>query len=449
MVCPECGQQFTVPMTSIAAGLVEGDFWIQKSLGSGNIGEVFLAKRLKGNEKIILKALTPAVTVDPLATNAFLTQLQQAASSVEHPNFSNVVEVSEMAGHTICVMPYVPGECLDRLITKKDTMSERDALKVILKVGRFMRIGWEQSRLVHGSIRPGNILLDGEGEPHILEAGNFKRLLAGNVLSLDHLNKAGSVADYMSPDDAQGVQQLDCRSDIYSLGATLFFMLTGSRPYNGTNTTEVLHNHLNAPVPDPQDYNNDISDDAADLILDMMAKNPDERFQTWRDLTNEIKKLLRTAARGTETELALKTQMHMRAAPHEAPAATKGNNVMVLAVAGIVVFLLLGMAVVGIVLMVGNGNQRKKKRPKVVQTKPDKVPNRRESTPKSSVFDKKIETILKYYEKDKVKRGQFAIERLQMLEATVAKTPGEKKIVQTKIAAIQNEMGKSGGNPPK
>ncbi len=444
MVCPECKEQFRVPITNITAGLVEGDLWIQRSLGTGDIGEMFLAKRLSNNQKLYLKALTPAVTVEPQATNAFLAALSRAGD-LSHPNLLPVVETGMMAGQHIYVMPFQPGTSIQALVDAEGPMPERDALKIAMKTARCLRMVNEERGLVHGSLKPGNIVVDDEGEPYILELGNFKRVLAGSMLTLDHLNKAGCVADYMSPEQAQGWPQLDARSDIYALGATLYFMLTGRKPYEGPDTRTVLHHHLNSGVPDPRKLNSEVSAETADLVFGMMDKDPEERYQSWRELVDEMKDLLRSHAPGTETEIALKTQLHMHSMQIEQAAHQSKSPVMLIVMAFVAV-LMLGLIILGLVFAMMQEDPVKDPAPVNLERRIDRrvTRNRQNArrppdTPGSRinpVLQKKIEAILKFHKKNPEKTD-FAVERLQMLLARDAKTDGEKAAVEKEIERLK------------
>ncbi|MCJ8329326.1 MAG: serine/threonine protein kinase [Lentisphaeria bacterium] len=302
MGCRECGSVFNVPMTSVTSGMVDSGFWIQKYIGRGDVSEVFIAQQTSNKEKIFMKFLSPAVSGNNQAADSYISQLL-VSRQFQHPNIIPALDSGMMSEHPFIAFAYVDAHSLNDLIHDEGPMEEKDALKIIIKATRPLRYVWEEFNTVHGAVKPSNIKVDDDGNVFLIDFCNNKRLLAAGGITLDGMNHSGTVADFMSPEQAKGFNELDCRSDIYSLGVTLFYLLTGQTPYTGTDTTQILEQHLSAPVPDILEHNTEISDDCVDLIYDMMAKDPDERILDWVELGSRIKPLLKRGKVGSQTNL--------------------------------------------------------------------------------------------------------------------------------------------------
>ncbi len=461
MSCPECGMNFTVPMTCLTPGMVEGNYWIQKSLGSGDISEVFLAKKVSDNEKVFLKVLSPAVTGNKAVVEYFLNEMRRS-QEIEHPSVVTVLEAGEISGHYFVAQPYIEGECLDVRIARDGPMKERDALKVIIRVARALRYAWENHNTAHRAVKPANILLDADSEPFLLDFGNPKQVLAAGGLTLDHLNQAGTVADYMSPEQAQGWYELDCRSDIYSLGATLFYLLTGAKPYTGTNTTQVLQKHLTAPVPNPCKRNQDVSEEAAAFLRTMMAKNPDNRFQSWGKVIGQLKELLKALHHpGATTQMILNTQQFHVPRPRTAttppiPAPLRQKTaVMPIVLLCVIVLLLVGGLIGGFLLLRPKSPAPPiHEPPRVEETTPRPKPTEKVVTPPKTVTKpKKKDRLQRQYERldkqytrkhltEHPKKFRDAIESYEKLLKQAAGTKHEKTLKGrvTKLKKLQAEI---------
>ena len=315
VLCEMCGQQFVVPLTGVTAGHVENDLWFQRELGQGNLGQVFEGKNLKTNEKLALKVLTPAICVEPEAVQAYINELMRGGE-VQVPRWHGVCVNSVVSGQYCYGYPLVAGDCLSQVLAEEpDAFTIADALAIVMRIAKTLGRVWQQHQLIHGSLHPGNILLDEDDKPHLLEPCNFKRRLAGGELTMDHLNYAGTVADFMSPEQAQGWEQADPRIDVYALGGVLFYMVAGEKPVHGDSARDVLHNHVNQPPPDVRAFNDDAGNDVAELIMAMMDGDVDERMQDWKEVFGTAKACRQayTSSNLTETVMAPAPAMKTRA----------------------------------------------------------------------------------------------------------------------------------------
>lgn len=305
--CSVCNGKFAIPLTNFTAGMVSGNYWLQKCIGTGNISQTFVAKRMDDNEKVFLKILSPCVTVVHEDVEQFMIEMCRS-HQIDHPNLLSVYETGKMNGHYYLATRFVNGECLDKRIERTGPLSEKEALRLCLKIARILRSCWHDYGIVHRAIKPQNILVNDAGEVFMLDVGNCKQLLISDDVPLERMDNLGTLGDYMSPEEAKGVVDVDCSSDIYSLGATLFFLMTGTKPYVGSDTTQVLLKHLNEPTPSVAQRSGDVTESTAKFIRSMMDSDQDNRIFSWREVVSTLKQLLKSKTLGTGTDRALKTQ---------------------------------------------------------------------------------------------------------------------------------------------
>ena len=200
-------------------------------------------------------------------------------------------------------MEFVDGETLHRLMLREGLMEEKLALKVALDVAHALGHA-HLHRIVHRDIKPGNIMLSNEGLTKLCDLG-LARLRAEE----DDTGGRGPAIGtpyYISPEQAQGYVDVDTRSDIYSLGATLFRALAGRPAFDAPTRAEILEKHCHAPLPWPKDHNPALSDNTCYVIAKMMAKKPEERYQTPDELAEDIERVIRgEAPKSAVVELAI------------------------------------------------------------------------------------------------------------------------------------------------
>ena len=277
--CPGCGAVLMVPAPSIRPGTTIAGFYIERKLGSGGMGEVYLATQVSIGRKVAVKLLPPAMVRDGEQLERFLHEAR-LAGSLEHPNIVAVHDAGEDSGVHFIAMSYVEGVSLGQLL-KAHPVPEHDALHLAKGIAGALAYAWNKHGLLHRDIKPGNIMVDSEGEPKLLDLGLAKRV-EGDV----DLTSAGLIVGtpaYMSPEQADPRLDVDFRTDMYSLGATLYHAVTGSKPYTGKTVAHVLRLAARGNVPDANERNPDVSAECAALIRRLMATKPDKRFSRWED----------------------------------------------------------------------------------------------------------------------------------------------------------------------
>jgi formylglycine-generating enzyme required for sulfatase activity len=266
-------------------GKVFGDFRIESEIGAGAMGTVYRATQISLDRHVALKILPPKfIKSHPDFVERFLREAK-VAGQISHPNIVQVHAAGSHEGVFYIAMELVRGHSIGDILIKRGPLAEKKALSIISQAVKGLAAG-EQLGLVHRDIKPDNLLLTKDG---IVKVADFGLAKISGVDSM--VTQAGQILgtpSFMSPEQARS-QSLDSRSDIYSLGATLYQMLTGVPPYSEENPLLVLMKHCDEPVPDPKALREDLSDFTTELVQTMMAKDPAERFQSFVELGSMLR----------------------------------------------------------------------------------------------------------------------------------------------------------------
>ena len=277
-----------------------GDYRIIKLLKTGGMGEIYLAEQMSMRRIVALKVLQPALAKNEVHLERFFREVKNLAK-LRHPAVVQAIEAGVENGICYFSMSYVNGTDLKRIIMH-ETMDEDRVLKVARDTADALSQVWRKHGMIHRDIKPSNLMLTAEGELKILDFGISKQTIADEDDA--ELTRAGALIGspyYMSPEQARG-GKLDLRADVYSLGATMYHLLTRQVPYEGDSSIEVVSLHISAPEPDPRKINPKISCKTAALIKRMMAKNPDKRFLSWEKVIEEIDVIFESKESVEETE---------------------------------------------------------------------------------------------------------------------------------------------------
>ncbi len=289
VTCPQCRAKVTVPQARLGPGVTLGGFKIERLLGAGGMGEVYLARQLSMDRPVAIKILASHARSRE-DKERFIQEVRTLAR-LEHPNIVTAHEAGEDGGHLYLAMGYVNGESLDRRLASQGRVPERESLKIARKIGKALEYAWSEHRLLHRDIKPGNILIDAHGEPKLVDLG-----LAHSVQTTESgpaaQPRAAGTPNYMSPEQAEGRDDLDCRSDVYALGATLYHMLTGQLPYAADTPEETLRLKFAEPLPDPRTSNPQVTPSCVALLTGMLAHERAERYSTWKELLTDIDRVL-------------------------------------------------------------------------------------------------------------------------------------------------------------
>jgi serine/threonine protein kinase len=289
--CQLCGFEQKVPLQgTIDVGNVLEDHLIQEEIGHGSMGRVFLASHLLMNRQVALKTISPKVRQDADAVDQFILELQMGAQ-LSHPNIVTVYTAGYTGGVYYISMQYIDGFDMNERIDTNGPMEEKEALAVISTVADAMSYAWNDFRMIHRDLKPENIRVSTRGEIMIMDFGLAK------TRTMDSVADEGLVIgtpDFMSPEQGEARLDIDFRADMYSLGIVLVYLLTSKRPFKADKPLDVVAMHINKPLPSIEEMNPDVrvSNSVKNLIQVMTAKDRDERFTSWEEVSEAVDRTL-------------------------------------------------------------------------------------------------------------------------------------------------------------
>src|SRR5437764_2415336 len=288
---------------TISTGIRLGRYEIRSQLGKGGMGEVYLAQDTKLERKVALKIFPAELTSNQDRMRRF-TREAKAAAALNHPNIAHIYEIGENEGIHFIAMEFIDGVTLRAKIHR-----EQADLKKLLRYLHHTAEGLAKAHaagIVHRDLKPDNIMITGDGHAKILDFGLAKLIEPLEESDGDELASEMETAvrstpgvvrgtvGYMSPEQARGdTKAVDHRSDIFSFGCLLYDAATRQRAFAGQDSLDSLHKIAYGPTPSIKDVNPDAPDDLQRIIRRCLAKDPDERYQTIKDVAIELKELRR------------------------------------------------------------------------------------------------------------------------------------------------------------
>ena len=271
----------------IKIGMLIGDrYEILEKIGNGGMSDVYKAKCHKLNRFVAVKVLKQEFGENENFVSKFKVEAQ-AAAGLMHPNIVNVYDVGNENGINYIVMELVEGITLKKYIEKKARLSVKEAISIAIQVSMGIEAA-HNNHIIHRDIKPQNIIISKDGKVKVTDFGIAKAATSNTITS----NVMGSV-HYTSPEQARGGFS-DEKSDIYSLGITMFEMLTGRVPFNGDTTVAIAIKHIQEPMPTPRDYVPEIPVSVEQIVYKCTQKSPDRRYQSVPELIEDLKRSLMT-----------------------------------------------------------------------------------------------------------------------------------------------------------
>ncbi len=269
----------------VKIGMTIGDrYEILEKIGTGGMSDVYKAKCHKLNRFVAVKVLKQEFSENANFVSKFRIEAQ-AAAGLMHPNIVNVYDVGEEDGIHYIVMELVEGITLKKYIEKKAGLSFKEAVSIAIQIS--MGIGAaHNNHIIHRDIKPQNIIISRDGKVKVTDFGIAKAATSNTITS----NVMGSV-HYTSPEQARGGYS-DEKSDIYSLGITMFEMLTGRVPFNGETTVAIAIKHIQEELPLPSRFAEGIPESVEGIIVKCCQKSPDRRYQNVQELIADLKQSL-------------------------------------------------------------------------------------------------------------------------------------------------------------
>jgi serine/threonine protein kinase len=247
-----------------------------EKLGAGAMGAVLKARKRDTGEIVALKILKPQLAADREYVERFLREAK-AVARLSHQHIIRAVQVGRSGEYYFFAMEFVQGRTASEMVKDTGPLEELLAIRIVRAVAAALQHAW-QHQIVHRDIKPDNIMVTEDGDVKLTDLGLARTTKQDSTLTITGV-VMGSPA-YISPEQATGEKNLDIRSDIYSLGATLYHLLTGVVPYDGETPLHVMLKHMNDPLPDVRKVAPQVSEATRVLIMRMMAKKPEGRFQS-------------------------------------------------------------------------------------------------------------------------------------------------------------------------
>ena len=261
-----------------------------EQIGEGGMAVVWKAHQVSLERDVAIKILKAELSANPEEVADF-TREAKAAASLKHPNIIQVYDAAEQEGVYYFVMEYIAGQTAEQVL-ENGPMHWKKVAQVGLVIAEALEYAWNKASLIHRDVKPSNIMFDDDGTVKLADLGLAKRLDTDSLAEQIQIRKLEGTPNYMSPEQARCKSKLDFRSDMYSLGATMYHMVTGKLPFEEYETMEVLDQHTKGYLSNPRDIQPLIPPGICQLISKLMMKDADDRFSDWTEAIKEFKKVI-------------------------------------------------------------------------------------------------------------------------------------------------------------
>ncbi|MBL8115685.1 MAG: serine/threonine protein kinase [Acidobacteria bacterium] len=259
----------------LAPGSMFGRYEIQKELGRGGMGMVYRARDTMLDRVVALKVLGEQLSSSEEFVARFSREAR-AAARLNHTNIVHVYDLGDVGGRLYIAMEFVEGRTLGAYLKPNERFREAQALVLVKEAARALAVAHEAG-LVHRDVKPENIMVTTQGVVKLVDLGLAKEIMSAEEAQHTQTGHTLGTPAYAAPEQIWGRKDIDGRADIYSLGATLFHLVTGRPPFQAVTSAIVTMKHLSEPVPDPRTVVPELSEGLHVLISTMMAKERDER----------------------------------------------------------------------------------------------------------------------------------------------------------------------------
>ncbi len=264
-------------------------YTVHGKLGAGAMATVFKATQLSLDREVAIKVLPRKFSANRQFIERFYAE-GRAAAQLNHPNIVQAFDVGQAGEFHFFVMEYVEGKTIHDLVLEQKRFTEEAAAEIIINVADALLHAHEKG-LIHRDVKPKNIMVTSNGVVKLADLG-LARAIDDKEAALAEKGRAYGTPYYISPEQIRGEMNIGPQADIYSLGATLYHMVTGNVPYNGKNPTEVMQKHLKSALIPPDHVNPRLSAGISEVIEMMMAKSRKERYKSCGDMLVDLRAVL-------------------------------------------------------------------------------------------------------------------------------------------------------------
>ena len=280
-------------------GVAVGHYRIVEEIGFGGMGVVYKAEDTRLGRLVALKFLPEHMAADSVALERFRREAR-SASSLNHPNICTIHDIDVYEGREFIVMEYLDGQTLSMYIAGRRSVGTEFVAKLGMPIAEALGAAHSKG-VIHRDIKPANIFVTQSGLVKVLDFGVAKLVAEANQSDSNPLTETNTITGtlpYMSPEQLRG-ENLDTRSDIYALGVVLYEIATGQRLYSSSLHARLVDEILNRPASPPSSINGKLSAKADDIILKCLAKDPEDRYQTAKEIAVDLRHLGAQATSGT------------------------------------------------------------------------------------------------------------------------------------------------------
>jgi len=260
-----------------------GGFAIREKIGEGGMGVVYRARQTSLDRVVALKILHPRLAADKHYIESFRREAH-AAARLLHPNIIPIYDAGEADGMYYYAMEFVQGRTLYRWVQMQGHLAEKTVLDIAYCVAHGLRYARDKERLIHCDVKPENIMVDSDGQVKICDLGLAKKF--GEAAGVG--GQIFGTPQYVSPEQARGNRVMDQRSDIYSLGMSIWYALTGKMPFLGMTPEAMLSQHWRGHLEDPRVTAPNITEHTCLILQKMLAKDMTDRYQSWDAVIHDL-----------------------------------------------------------------------------------------------------------------------------------------------------------------
>jgi serine/threonine protein kinase len=283
----------------LAGTKIAGEYSLEKRVGESSLGEIYDATREteEGVDSVRVEILSG--TMDDENVGRFLQEVE-LLTSINHPNILRVLAAGEDSGYYYLVTQSEAGGCsLDDYMLQHSPLAEREVMKLMIPIVDALHYVWETKKLLHRDFKPTNVFITSDHQARLTGFGIAKSSEEGQSMDLTGIGFTIGTPEYMSPEQIRGTDDLDFRCDMYSLGISMYEMVTGSLPFEEIAPLLLMQKQMDEPPEPANERNVNVSGECAELLNRILEKDREDRYESWQALTDAMKSVAARGGSGT------------------------------------------------------------------------------------------------------------------------------------------------------